>query len=117
MCWVVGCGLSAEDHRVQRIIDDFWQDADNRMDERIYALLTELALFGEQFVRFFVDPLTGRTVVRQLDPLYVTEIETDPEDVERPPALPVRPAARWRTGDAAGGRKRGSRRSRSKPPQ
>ena len=84
--FVLGGGVRvvAEDHRVQRIIDDFWQDADNRMDERIYALLTELALFGEQFVRFFVDPLTGRTVVRQLDPLYVTEIETDPEDVERP---------------------------------
>ena len=84
--FVLGGGVRvvAEDHRVQRIIDDFWQDADNRMDERIYALLTELALFGEQFVRFFVDPLTGRTVVRQLDPLYVTEIETDPEDIERP---------------------------------
>lgn len=80
--FVLGGGVRvvAEDHRVQRIIDDFWQDTDNRMDERIYALLTELALFGEQFVRFFVDPLTGRTVVRQLDPLY----ETDPEDVERP---------------------------------
>ena len=84
--FVLGGGVRvvAEDQRVQRIIDDFWQDADNRMDERIYALLTELALYGEQFVRFFVDPLTGRTVVRQLDPLYVTEIETDPEDVERP---------------------------------
>ena len=84
--FVLGGGVRviAEDQRVQRIIDDFWQDADNRMDERIYGLLTELALFGEQFVRFFVDPLTGRTVVRQLDPLYVTEIETDPEDVERP---------------------------------
>ena len=75
--FVLGGGVRviAEDHRVQRIIDDFWQDADNRMDERSYALLTELSLYGEQFVRFFVDPLTGRTVVRQLDPLYVTEIE------------------------------------------
>ena len=84
--FVLGGGVRviAEDQRIQRIIDDFWQDTDNRMDERIYGLLTELALFGEQFVRFFIDPLTGRTVVRQLDPLYVTEIETDPEDVERP---------------------------------
>ena len=66
------------------MIDGFWHDPDNRMDERAYSLLTELSLYGEQFVRFFVDPLTGRTVVRQLDPLYVTEIETDAEDLERP---------------------------------
>jgi hypothetical protein len=84
--FVLGGGASvvADDKRVQRAIDRFWTDKDNRMGLRLYALLTELSLFGEQFIRFFVDPLTGRVVIRPLDPLYVKEIETEPEDRERP---------------------------------
>jgi len=53
------------------------------MDERIYWIQTELALFGEQFIRYFVEPVTGRVVVRQLDPMAMEGLETDPEDVER----------------------------------
>jgi hypothetical protein len=78
-----GARVVASDARVQRVVDLFWQDPDNAMDERIYRLLTELSLFGEQFVRYYVEPVTGRVVIRQLDPAYVTEIETDAEDVER----------------------------------
>ena len=117
--FVLGGGVRviAEDQRVQRIIDDFWQDADNRMDERIYGLLTELALFGEQFVRFFIDPLTGRTVVRQLDPLYVTEIETDPEDVERPLRYRYAPPPAGACRGRCRRRIRGLRRAKSKLPR
>ena len=79
-----GATVVAEDRRVQREIDRFWNDRDNRMKLRLYKLLTELSLFGEQFIRFFVDELTGRVVIRQLDPLYIKEIETDPEDWESP---------------------------------
>jgi len=84
--FVLGGGASvvAEDARVQRVVDRFWKDKENRMGQRLYSLLTELSLFGEQFLRFFIDPMTGRVVIRQLDPLYIKEIETDPEDWERP---------------------------------
>lgn len=78
-----GCRVAARDPRVQRWLDAFWRDEDNAMDLRIYQIVTELLLFGEQFVRYFVDDLTGRVVVRQLDPLAVTAIETHPDDVER----------------------------------
>jgi hypothetical protein len=93
--FVLGGGVRviATDARVQRAIDRFWHDPENRMDLRVYAIQTELSLFGEQFIRFFVDPLTGRTVVRQLDPLYVEAIETDPNDVERPLRYLYRPPA------------------------
>ena len=94
-----GARVVAKDSRVQRVIDEFWHDAENEMALRVYGLHTELALFGEQFVRFFVDRLTGRVVIRQLDPLYVTEIETDPDDIEkavrycyRPPGTLLAPA-------------------------
>src|SRR6266511_1182240 len=79
-----GAQVVAEDARVQRAIDRFWKDPENGMNRRLYRLLTELSLFGEQFVRFFVDPMMGEVVIRQLDPLYIKEIETDPEDWERP---------------------------------
>lgn len=84
--FVVGGGVKvvAAEARVQREADDFWHDPENRMDERVPQLYTELSLYGEQFVRFFADPVTGRVVIRQVDPLAVVEIETDPDDVERP---------------------------------
>ena len=78
-----GAKVVARDARVQRWIDKFWNDKDNRMGRRIYSIQTELALFGEQFIRFFADDVTGRVVVRQLDPLYVKGIRTDPDDLER----------------------------------
>ena len=73
----------AQDARVQRVIDRFWNDAENRMALRVYSIQTELSLFGEQFIRFFTDEVTGRVIVRQLDPLYVKEIRTDAEDLEK----------------------------------
>ena len=79
-----GATVVAQDPRVQSIVDAFWHDPENSMPLRIYSLQTELSLFGEQFIRFFVDPLTGRTVIRQLDPLYIKDIETHPDDLERP---------------------------------
>jgi hypothetical protein len=78
-----GARVVAADKRAQRWLDAFWHDPENALDQRIYSLCTELFLFGEQFVRFFVDPVSGRVVVRQLDPLDIVAIETDPQDVER----------------------------------
>lgn len=63
------------------------------MGQRVYRLLKELSLFGEQFVRFFVAGVTGKVVIRQLDPLYIKEIETDPQDWGRPLRYLYRPPA------------------------
>ena len=84
--FVLGGGVraTAADARVQRAIDRFWHDPENRLDLRVYAIQTELSLFGEQFLRAFTDPATGRMVIRQLDPLAIKAIETDPDDIERP---------------------------------
>ena len=78
-----GAKVVANDSRVQRVVDRFWSDAENRMALRVYSIQTELSLFGEQFIRFFTDEVTGRVIVRQLDPLYVKEIRTDAEDLEK----------------------------------
>ncbi|HEV2123893.1 MAG TPA: hypothetical protein VGW38_14105, partial [Chloroflexota bacterium] len=107
-----GAKVVAADKRVQRVVERFRHDSENRMDLRIYSIQTELALFGEQFIRFYVDALTGRVVIRQLDPLHVTAIETDPEDVERavrylysPPGGAGRPTTEtggWESGAGVG---------------
>lgn len=77
-----GVTVAANLPEVQRVLMDFWDDPDNHMETRVYALCTELALYGEQFIRFFVNPYNGRVKIRQIDPSIIDEIETDPEDIE-----------------------------------
>ena len=83
--FVLGNGMrvAAANKRVQRLIDRFWDDPDNHMATRVYALCTELSLYGEQFIRFFVNPYDGHVKISQLDPALIDEIETDPDNVER----------------------------------
>lgn len=83
--FVVGGGVRvvAQEKSVQTVIDRFWEDRENAMGTRVYSIQTELALFGEQFIRYFVEEGTGRVVVRQLDPAAVVSIETAPDDVEK----------------------------------
>ncbi len=78
-----GVRIDCADAAVQDVADAFWRHPDNSMDTRIYSLYTELALYGEQFVRIFTDPLTGDVRLRQLDPLLIDQIETAPEDIEQ----------------------------------
>src|SRR5690349_1432829 len=77
-----GITVSANNRRVQQIIDRFWYNPENHMEERIYNLCTELSLYGEQFIHYFVNQYSGDVVIRQIDPSLIDEIETDPEDVE-----------------------------------
>lgn len=96
--FVLGKGVSvaANQPEVQRVLMDFWNDPDNHMETRVYALCTELALYGEQFIRFFVNPYNGRVKIRQVDPSIIDDIETDPDDIEtvlRFHSRPVGPGA------------------------
>lgn len=77
-----GVTIAAGDPNVQRVLVDFWNDPDNHMDTRMYALCTELSLYGEQFVRFYVNRMNGCVKIRQIDPSLIDEIETDPDDIE-----------------------------------
>ncbi|GCE21603.1 hypothetical protein [Dictyobacter kobayashii] len=91
--FVLGKGISIEANhkKVQRLLQQFWHDPANRMDERIYDLCQELALYGEIFVRFFVNPYDGSVRLRLIDPSLIDLIETDPEDVETPLRFHRRP--------------------------
>lgn len=82
--FVLGKGVmvAAREPVVQDVLMDFWHDLDNHMETRVYALCTELSLYGEQFIRFFVSPYDGRVKIRQIDPSLIDQIETDPQDIE-----------------------------------
>jgi hypothetical protein len=79
-----GITVAAKNEPVQDIIDAFWTHIDNRMDERVYSLCTELSLYGEQFIHFFINKYDGSVIIRQIDPSLIDQIETDPEDIEKP---------------------------------
>ncbi len=77
-----GVTLAASNPTVQRVLMDFWNDPDNHMETRVYSLCTELSLYGEQFVRYYVNRMNGKVKIRQIDPSIIDEIETDPDDIE-----------------------------------
>lgn len=68
--------------KVQKVVDAFWNDPNNRMDMRVYLICTELSLYGEQFIRFFINPYNGSIYIRQIDPALIDQVETDPDDIE-----------------------------------
>jgi hypothetical protein len=82
--FVIGKGVkvTAKNTRVQRILDSFWNDPDNRMESRIYDMCRELSLYGEIFVRFFVNRFDGKVKIRMIDPSIIDQVETDPDDIE-----------------------------------
>src|SRR5947209_9686995 len=83
--FVLGDGLTvdAKHPKVQKLIDAFWQDPDNRMNTRQFDLATELSLYGELFIRVFVNPFNGHVKIAHIDPSLVDELVTDPENIER----------------------------------
>ncbi|HET8844098.1 MAG TPA: hypothetical protein VFN35_21710 [Ktedonobacteraceae bacterium] len=84
--FVLGKGVKVEARsgKVQKLLDAFWHDPANHMESRIYDICTELALYGEIFLRFFVNRFDGTVKLRMIDPSLIDEIETDPEDIETP---------------------------------
>ncbi len=91
--FVLGTGISvaATTRRVQRLLDAFWNDSENHMATRMYSLCTELSLYGELFVRFFVNPFSGAVKIAQIDPSLIDQIETDPDNIERARRFHQRP--------------------------
>lgn len=55
------------------------------------CIQSALALYGEQFIRFFVNPIDGSVKIGQIDPSTIDDIATDPENVEKPLRFHQRP--------------------------
>src|SRR5579884_48410 len=91
--FVLGDGIQvrAKNKKVQKAIDAFWNDTDNHMDLRIFDLCQELSLYGEIFVRFFVNEFNGDVKIVQIDPSMVYQIESNPENIEHEIRIHRRP--------------------------
>lgn len=82
-CLGDGLQIDANHKKVQALLDTFWNDDDNHMPIRQFEIATELSLYGEIFVRFFVNPYNGHVKVGLLDPSLVDQIECDPDNIEK----------------------------------
>jgi hypothetical protein len=91
--FVLGDGVQVrgKNKKVQKVIDDFWNDPDNHMDLRVFDLCQELALYGEIFIRFFVNEFNGAVKIITIDPSMIDQIESDPENIEKEIRIHRRP--------------------------
>lgn len=90
--FTLGRGISwkIKDDHAREAWETFWKA--NKMRRRMKSIAYDLAVFGEQFLRYFPAQLDGKQliptgrgdtlIVRQLDPATIYEIVTDQEDVE-----------------------------------
>lgn len=70
-----GVRVSATDPRVQKVIDDFWKDDVNQMDENLEQWEDELTTFGELCVPVAVNPVSGKVRLGYIDPMNIDTIQ------------------------------------------
>lgn len=75
--YTVGKGIrvTAKDPRVQEVIDDFWKDEVNNMDEQLESISDELTIFGEMCVPVAVNPVDGSVRIGYIDPMNIDTIQ------------------------------------------
>ncbi len=84
--YTFGTGISwhADDEKVQDTLSNFWDSPDNKsvLSTRGQRKASDkLLVDGEIFFAIFLGT-EGQATIRTIDPLEVTEIITDPEDIE-----------------------------------
>lgn len=74
--FVVGDGFKifAEDNEVQEVIDQFWDDPDNNIDEAQNIDVRELSLFGELCFPVWVNKIDGHVKLGYLDPERIKKV-------------------------------------------
>jgi hypothetical protein len=70
-----GFRVVAEDPNVQQVVERFWKDPINRMDENLPELFKELLIFGELCQPFAVNPVDGFVRLAYIDPQDIDTVE------------------------------------------
>ena len=78
-----GMTLRAKSERCQVTLDRWWNHPANNWPLRQFDLVRELCLTGEVFMTFHTAPGSRMTLVRIVPSSLISEIETDPDDIER----------------------------------
>jgi hypothetical protein len=95
-----GIGVTANDPAVQEAVSHFWTDPENDMLMTQHYMSNELQVYGEIFIRFFVNPISGELRIAMIDPSEIYDIVTSPDNIRIPIAYlreyskPVSPSDR-----------------------
>lgn len=75
--YIVGEGFKAiaEDPELQGVIDDFWDDPVNNLDEALDNYAVELLVFGELCLPVAVNPVDGTVRLGYVDPQHIESVE------------------------------------------
>lgn len=77
-----GTPYTCENEEVKKILDDFWFDSINRMDQHYENFVRELRIYGEQCWPVFVAEHTGKVRLGYIDPAQIDQVIPDPENVK-----------------------------------
>lgn len=69
-----GITIATEDDRAQAFIDEFWHDPESPWDAKQVQISDELQVFGEVFLRLFINPISGRLKTALVDPREIGDI-------------------------------------------
>ncbi len=74
--FVVGDGFTytAEDKNVLEVIEDFWNDPDNNLDDEIDVDVLELGIFGELAIPTWVNSANGAVKLGYIDPVTILKV-------------------------------------------
>ncbi|MFZ2868716.1 hypothetical protein [Zavarzinia sp.] len=91
LAFILGDGVSikVDDDEAQAWLDAWWGDPITRLDLNIEKRVRELALFGEQLIITFVNPIDGHVRHGAIDPSAIAEVVTDPENSSLPIGVTV----------------------------
>ena len=80
--FIIGDGFTfkAENEEVQEVLDNFWNDPDNNLDEEMNINVVELFLFGELCLPVWVNPANGSVKLGYIDPKTILKIKKDPKN-------------------------------------
>lgn len=79
-----GVRLECADQVHQKLLDDFWGDAINAWDWKLYPRARSLALHGEQCYTAHVNEMSGAVRLGYLAPQRIGQVVMDPDNPEQP---------------------------------
>ncbi len=75
-----GVTIATDDERAQTFINEFWTSSESGWDTLQVQISNELQVFGEIFLRLFVNPISGRINVGLIDPREIEDIAFSPDN-------------------------------------
>jgi len=83
--FIVGDGFRymAKDEKIQKVLDEFWNDPDNAWNIKQDSKVLELSLWGEQCYPVYVNKHNGHVKIGYLDPGLISKVKLDSSNPER----------------------------------